>query len=73
METQEALTRLWSHLKKSLKQRPYGWLQEWADIEAEAAALRWYELLVVPGLSQTEECSAVNGSGFPLFTVTARL
>ena len=33
----------------------YGWFQEWADIEAEATALRWYEPLVVPGLLQTEE------------------
>jgi transcriptional regulator with XRE-family HTH domain len=53
--TQGALTRLWSHLKKSLKQRAYGWFQEWADIEAEATALRWYEPLVVPGLLQTED------------------
>ena len=37
------------------KQRLYGWLQEWADIEAQATVLRWYEPLVVPGLLQTEE------------------
>jgi transcriptional regulator with XRE-family HTH domain len=55
LDTQGALTRLWSHLKKSLKQRAYGWFQEWADIEAEATALRWYEPLVVPGLLQTED------------------
>ena len=54
LATQGALTRLWSHLKKSLKQR-VGWFQEWADIEAEATALRWYEPLVVPGLLQTED------------------
>src|ERR1700690_811143 len=55
LDTQDALTRLWSHLKKSLKQRAYGWFQEWADIEAEATVLRWYEPLIVPGLLQTEE------------------
>ena len=49
------LTRLWSHLKKSLKQRAYGWFERWTDIEAEATALRSYEPLVVPGLLQTED------------------
>ena len=37
------------------KQRLYGWFQEWADIEAQATVLRWYEPLVVPGLLQTED------------------
>jgi len=55
LDTREALTRLWSHLKKGHKQRAYGWFQRWADIEAEATALRWYEPLVVPGLLQTED------------------
>ena len=50
-----ALTRLWDHLKKGHKQRLYGWFQEWADIEAQATVLRWYEPLVVPGLLQTED------------------
>jgi hypothetical protein len=45
----------WDHLKKGQKQRLYGWFQEWADIEAQAAVLRWYEPLVVPGLLQTED------------------
>jgi hypothetical protein len=36
-----------------LPQRLYGWFQEWADIEAQATVLRWYEPLVVPGLLQT--------------------
>ena len=31
------------------------WFQEWADIEAQATVLRWYEPLVVPGLLQTED------------------
>ena len=55
LDTREALTRLWSHLKKGHKQRAYGWFERWADIEAEATALRWYEPLVVPGLLQTED------------------
>jgi Domain of unknown function (DUF5753) len=55
LETRDALTRLWEHLKKGQKQRLYGWFQEWADIEAQATVLRWYEPLVVPGLLQTED------------------
>jgi transcriptional regulator with XRE-family HTH domain len=55
LDTRGALTRLWNHLKKGHKQRAYGWFQPWADIEAEATILRWYEPLVVPGLLQTED------------------
>jgi transcriptional regulator with XRE-family HTH domain len=55
LDTRGALTRLWDHLKKGQKQRLYGWFQEWADIEAQATVLRWYEPLVVPGLLQTED------------------
>ena len=55
LDTGGALTRLWDHLKKGQKQRLYGWFQEWADIEAQATVLRWYEPLVVPGLLQTED------------------
>ena len=55
LDTRGALTRLWDHLKKGHKQRLYGWFQEWADIEAQATVLRWYEPLVVPGLLQAEE------------------
>ena len=65
LDTQGALTRLWGHLKKSLKQRAYGWFQEWAGIEAEATALRWYEPLVVPGLLQTEEYAQAIRSARP--------
>ena len=53
LDTRGALTRLWDHLKKGHKQRLYGWFQQWADIEAQATVLRWYEPLVVPGLLQT--------------------
>jgi transcriptional regulator with XRE-family HTH domain len=55
LDTRGALTRLWDHLKKGQKQRLYGWFQEWADIEAQATVLRWYEPLVIPGLLQTED------------------
>jgi transcriptional regulator with XRE-family HTH domain len=55
LDTRGALTRLWDHLKKGQKQRLHGWFQEWADIEAEATVLRWYEPLIVPGLLQTED------------------
>ena len=55
LDTRGALTRLWDHLKKGQKQRLYGWFQQWADIEAQATVLRWYEPLVVPGLLQTED------------------
>ena len=47
------------------KQRLYGWFQEWADIEAQATVLRWYEPLVVPGLLQTEEYVRVILSARP--------
>jgi transcriptional regulator with XRE-family HTH domain len=55
LDTRGALTRLWDHLKKGQKQRLHGWFREWADIEAQATVLRWYEPLVVPGLLQTED------------------
>jgi hypothetical protein len=46
LDTRGGLTRLRNHLKKGHKHREYGWFQRWADIEAEAIALRWYEPLV---------------------------
>ena len=52
------------------KQRLYGWLQEWADIEAQATVLRWYEPLVVPGLLQTEEYARAILSARPTATWT---
>ena len=55
LDTHGTLTRLRDHLKKGQKQRLYGWFQQWADIEAQATVLRWYEPLVAPGLLQTEE------------------
>ncbi len=55
LDTRGALTRLWNNLKKGHKQRAYGWFQPWADLEAEATALRTYQPLLVPGLLQTED------------------
>ena len=52
LDTRGALTRLWNHLKKGQKQRLYGWFQDWADIEAQATVLRWYEPLVVSDLDE---------------------
>jgi transcriptional regulator with XRE-family HTH domain len=65
LDTRGELTRLWGHLKKSHRQRSYGWFQPWANIEAEAKSLRWYEPLVVPGLLQTEDYARVILSARP--------
>ena len=45
LDTRGALTHLREHLKKGHKQRLYGWLQQWAGIEAQATVLRWDEPL----------------------------
>jgi hypothetical protein len=37
-----------------LKRREPAWFRPWAEIEREAAALRWFEPAWVPGLLQTE-------------------
>lgn len=55
LDTRGTLTRLWGNLKKGHRQRAYGWFERWADIEAQATALRSYEPLIVPGLLQTAE------------------
>jgi len=50
-----ALTRLYEILSDHLKQRAYpGWFAAWPDKEAHAKRLRSFELVVVPGLLQTE-------------------
>jgi transcriptional regulator with XRE-family HTH domain len=54
LDTRGALARLWRNLRKGLRHRAIpGWFQPWAHIEAEAAVLRSYEPLLVPGLLQT--------------------
>jgi transcriptional regulator with XRE-family HTH domain len=50
-----ALTELHEILGEKLKRRAYpGWFAAWPDKEAQARRLRSFELVVVPGLLQTE-------------------
>ncbi len=50
-----ALTELYEILSERLKRRAYpGWFADWPDKEAQARRLRSFELVVVPGLLQTE-------------------
>jgi hypothetical protein len=70
VDTRGALTRLWDHLKKGQKQRLYGWFQEWADIEAQATVLRWYEPLVVPACSRPRTTPARCSAPDPTATST---
>jgi len=54
--TAGALTQLREEIGDALGYQPYPlWFQEWALKEAEAATLRWFEPLLVPGLLQTED------------------
>jgi transcriptional regulator with XRE-family HTH domain len=56
LDTREGLARLWGNLRKGLRHRAVpGWFQPWTHFEAQAATLRWYEPLLVPGLLQTED------------------
>jgi transcriptional regulator with XRE-family HTH domain len=56
LDTRGALTRLWDLLKDSARHRVYpGWFDRWPDFEAQAKALRTFELVAVPGLLQTED------------------
>jgi len=56
LDTRGTLTRIWGELRESARYSAYpGWFRPWADIEASATELRWYEPLVIPGLLQTEE------------------
>jgi transcriptional regulator with XRE-family HTH domain len=55
LNTHGALTALRGILKDHLLQRAYpGWFQAWPDHESHARRLRNFELVVVPGLLQTE-------------------
>jgi transcriptional regulator with XRE-family HTH domain len=62
-----ALIRLYGILEGRLK-RPYpGWFAEWPEHEAAAKRLRSFELVVVPGLLQTEDYArAILGTGVDL-------
>jgi transcriptional regulator with XRE-family HTH domain len=56
LDTRGTLTRLWNRLRKSARNRAYpGWFDRWPDAEARAIALRTFELVVVPGLLQTDQ------------------
>jgi hypothetical protein len=56
LNTGGALTELRVVLKDYLRQRAFpGWFQDWPGNEAQAKTLRWYELVAVPGLLQTED------------------
>jgi len=43
-----------SDLAQRARSGPPGWFARWADIEARASLIRWFEPLLVPGLVQTE-------------------
>jgi transcriptional regulator with XRE-family HTH domain len=54
LDSRGGLTRLWGNLRKGLRHRAVpGWFQPWTHFEAQAATLRSYEPLLVPGLLQT--------------------
>jgi transcriptional regulator with XRE-family HTH domain len=56
LRTDGALSVLRDIFKDAFKLRAYpGWFYEWPDKEAAAKALRWFELVTVPGLLQTED------------------
>ena len=51
-----ALTELRGLMKEAIKNRALpGWFVDWPRKEAMARSLRWFELVAVPGLLQTEE------------------
>jgi Domain of unknown function (DUF5753) len=41
-------------LAQRAKSGPPGWFVKWADIEARASLIRWFEPLLIPGLLQTK-------------------
>jgi transcriptional regulator with XRE-family HTH domain len=41
-------------LAQQARSGPPGWFAKWADIEARASLIRWFEPLLVPGLLQVE-------------------
>jgi len=55
LNTGGALAELRDLLKDYLKQRAYpGWFIRWPEKEAQATVLRSFELIVIPGLLQTQ-------------------
>jgi transcriptional regulator with XRE-family HTH domain len=56
LRTDGALGELRERLSGYFHQRAYpGWFAHWPDTEAQARVLRWFELVAVPGLLQTED------------------
>jgi len=56
LDTGGALAELREEMRNGLGYLVFpAWFQEWAQKEAEATTLRWFEPLVVPGLLQTED------------------
>jgi Domain of unknown function (DUF5753) len=54
--TNGALHALREQLRDHLRSGPYpGWFDRWPQAEATALTLRWFELVNVPGLLQTED------------------
>jgi transcriptional regulator with XRE-family HTH domain len=54
--TDGELERLWGWLEDSARHRAYpGWFDRWPDYEKAAIALRTFELVMIPGLLQTDE------------------
>jgi len=50
------LAKLRDEMGSGLSYQAYpSWFQDWANKEAEATTLRWFEPLIVPGLLQTED------------------
>lgn len=56
LATYGALRELWHQFEDGMSYQPFpDWFQDWAEKEARAKRLRWYEPNLVPGLLQTEE------------------
>jgi transcriptional regulator with XRE-family HTH domain len=56
LSTGGGLTELRTLMKDAIKNRALpGWFQDWRHKEALATSLRWFELVSVPGLLQTED------------------
>jgi len=56
LATGGALTRLRTEIGDGLGYQVFpAWFQDWAIKETEAATLRWFEPLIIPGLLQTED------------------
>jgi transcriptional regulator with XRE-family HTH domain len=80
LNTGGILDELREMLRDYLKQRAYpGWFIGWPEKEADAKILRWFELVVVPGLLQTQDyarallAQRIGGPGDADDVVAARL